>query len=370
MEKTDVVVIGAGVVGLAIARRCAEMGRAVVVVEQHDGFGRETSSRNSEVIHAGLYYPPNSLKAQLCVRGNALLYEACQKQGINYKPLGKIVVASCSDEEPYIEKLYKQGSLSGVQGLQMLTADQITQKQPGVFGTRGLWSPTTGIVDSHGLMKWLEQQAIALGATVAYCCFVKGICKTNAGYEVTVRDTTGEPFALVAPVVINSAGLSSDTIAALAGIDIDTAGYRLHPCKGEYFSVSSRHRNRLNHLVYPAPTRISLGVHAVVRLDGSLKLGPNAYYVDSITDYSVNPAHQQEFFEQAHRYLPFIEYNDLTPDMSGIRPKLQSGTEAFHDFVICQETARGLPGFINLIGMESPALTSCLAIAEYVGNLL
>jgi L-2-hydroxyglutarate oxidase LhgO len=218
-------------------------------------------------------------------------------------------------------------------------------------------------------MQYLEQSALSQGAMIAYNCEVKGITRAGNTFIVTVHDADGEELQLQAAIIINAAGLWSDKIAAAAGIDIDKAGYRLYPCKGEYFSVSAKHRGKLTHLVYPAPTPISLGTHAVLSLDYSFKLGPNAFYVNEI-DYHVNAAHQQDFFHSALKFLPFIELEDLSPDMSGIRPKLQTSKEAFHDFIIREEGERGLPGLVNLIGIESPGLTSFVAIAEEVVKIV
>jgi L-2-hydroxyglutarate oxidase LhgO len=218
-------------------------------------------------------------------------------------------------------------------------------------------------------MKRLEQRATGRGATVAYNCEVIGVSRATDGYEVTVRDADGSPLALACANVVNAAGLSADKVAAMAGIDIEKAGYRIHYCKGEYFSVSTRHRGKLGRLVYPAPTAISLGIHGVLGLDGSLRLGPNAFYVSEI-NYDVDASHRQEFFASAVQLFPFLEENDLAADMAGIRPKLQYGGESFHDFVIRDESDRGLPGFIDLVGMESPGLTSALAIARQVKEMV
>jgi L-2-hydroxyglutarate oxidase LhgO len=369
LESVDIVVIGAGVVGLSIARLLSQRTADLVVVERHDGFGRETSSRNSQVIHAGFYYPQNSLKAQLCVEGNPKLHTWCREQSIPHRKCGKILVANTPDEEKKIHALFMQGQSNGVDGLRLLSRAEVSMLEPDVVAKMGLYSPATGILDSHQLMKSLESSIEQQGATIAYGCTVTGLMKTPDGFSIQIRDADSEPLQISSAVVINAAGLSCDAIAALAGINPDAAGYRIHPCKGEYFRVSGKHRNRLGHLVYPAPTPISLGVHAVLELDGTLRLGPNAFYGDAL-DYDVDPAHRHDFYIEARKYLPFIEESDLWPDQAGIRPKLQGEGESFRDFMIKDETDRGLTGLINLIGIESPGLTACLAIAEKVDTLL
>jgi L-2-hydroxyglutarate oxidase LhgO len=369
MDAVDCLVIGAGVVGLAIARKLSRRFPGLVIVERHDGFGRETSSRNSEVIHAGFYYPENSLKATICVEGNRRIYEWCEREGVPYRRCGKIVVANTEQERRKIQHLHAQGLKNGVEGLRLLTKTEIAAMEPAVLAQEGLYWPTTGIFDTHQFMQSLEHHVLANGATVAYNCTVTGITRIPAGFAVEILDSDGQTMTLQAGLVINAAGLGAEQIASLAGIDPDAAGYRLHPCKGEYFRVSGRHRNRLSHLVYPAPTPISLGVHAVLGLDGGLRLGPNAAYVDAL-DYAVDPAHRHAFFTEARKYLPFVEEEDLSPDQSGIRPKLQAPGEAFHDFVIREEGDRGAPGLIDLIGIESPGLTGSLAIAERVAAMV
>jgi L-2-hydroxyglutarate oxidase LhgO len=229
-------------------------------------------------------------------------------------------------------------------------------------------------------MQYLERKAVDSGTTVSYNCNVTGLEKTGDSYLVRIEESarTGEAVGnteeLRVPIVINSAGLHADQIAAHAGIDIDEAGYRIHLCKGEYFKVSNRHRGKLKRLVYPAPTSISLGAHAALALDGTFKMGPSAFYVDRIDsdkiDYSVNPENRQEFYERSRLFLPFLTREDLTPDMSGVRPKLYGPGEPVADYKMQEESARGLPGLIDLIGMESPGVTACLAIADMVEDMV
>ncbi len=368
MEKTDVVIIGAGVAGLAIAERFSHSGKSIVVVERCDSFGRETSSRNSEVIHAGFYYPPGSLKAGLCVEGNRLLYDFCRGQGIPYRRIGKLLITRSNDEEETVQSLFEQGKKNGVEGLSLLDRQGVVAFEPAVAGNAGMFSQSTGIFDTHAFMRRLEQLALARGVIFAYNCEAIAVTRVSGSYEIGVIDADGLPLSLRCETVINAAGLGADRVAGLAGIDPDAAGYRIRYCKGEYFNVASRHRRKLSHLVYPAPSRISLGIHCVLGLDESVKLGPNAFFVESI-DYAVDAAHRHEFYLAGRTLFPFIEEHDLSPSMAGIRPKLQRTGETFRDFVIQDERDRGFPGFINLVGIESPGLTSSLAIANHVAML-
>jgi L-2-hydroxyglutarate oxidase LhgO len=369
MEKTGIVIIGAGAVGCAAAERLSIDNKDIVAVERHDAFGRETSSRNSEVIHAGFYYPYSSLKAVLCVEGSRLLYEFCAHHGVSLRRCGKLVVARTPDEDDRILRLLKQGAANGVEGLSLVDIGRLGELEPAVKGRIALLSETTGIFDTHSFMKRLEQSATERGATFAYNCEVVAIAHVNGGYEVTVKDVDGSLLTIACDTVINAAGLSADRVAAMAGIDAVKAGYTIRYCKGEYFSVSNRHRGKLSRLVYPAPTQVSLGIHGVLGLDGSMRLGPSAFYVDEL-NYDVNAGNRREFFESARTLFPFLEENDLSPDTAGIRPKLQEAGGPFRDFVIRDESDKGLPGFINLIGIESPGLTSALSIARYVEKLL
>ena len=369
MEKTDIVIIGAGVVGLAIAEHLSGRGREVVVLERHDSFGQETSSRNSEVIHAGFYYPPGSLKARLCVEGNRFLYAFCRDHEVPHRRCGKLLVAQAGKEETKLRELFRQGTDNGVEGLTLIDKKGIAGLESVVAGDFGMLSLSTGILDTHVLMKRLERLTMDHGAIVAYGCEVMALSCVNGGYAMTVRDADGMIMTLQGERVINAAGLSADRIADLAGIDTQRARYGIRYCKGEYFSVSPRHRGKLSHLVYPVPTGVSLGVHGVLSLDGSLKLGPNAFFVDTI-DYGVDAGHRRDFFNAGRLLFPFIEEDDLSPAMAGIRPKLERVGDEFRDFVIREENDSGLPGFFNLVGIESPGLTSALAIARYVGELV
>lgn len=365
-NEVDVVIIGAGVVGLAIAAELSEQGRSVFVFERNSTFGQETSSRNSEVIHAGIYYPEDSLKAKLCVEGNRLLYEICEKHNIPHKRSGKIIVAADEEQIPKLENIYNQAVKNGVDNLELLSRNDIQKIEPNIIGRAGILSPSTGIIDTHSLMSFFHMYSIEHGSEFLFETEVVGLDKINTGWKVSVRDWEGISD-LVAQVVINCAGLNSDTIAELAGVNNDN--YRIYYCKGEYFSLSAKHRGSVNRLVYPTPEQASLGVHVVLSLDGMMRLGPNAHYVDAI-DYKVDKSQQEEFFKSAKRLLPFIEFNDLTPDFAGIRPKLQGPEDLSRDFVICHEVQAGFSGLINLVGIESPGLTASLAIAKEVSSMV
>jgi len=368
LTEIDVAIIGAGVIGLATAGEIAQRKKEVFVFEKNRSFGLETSSRNSEVIHAGIYYPKDSLKTRLCVEGKSLLYELCDRHDIAYKKLGKIIVAASENETTQLEKLYEQGRKNGVEDLMLLSQTELKKLEPNIEARAGLLSPSSGILDSHTLLKFLYSRAREKGAEFVFDTEVVGIERTGAKYRVEIRDREGIS-SFISQVVINAAGLNSDRIAQLAGIDIAKAGYKLHYCKGEYFSLSSKYRNVVNRLIYPTPEQAGQGIHVTLGLDGRARLGPNARYVQTI-DYAVDETQKEAFCNTVKRFLPCIEFEDLEPEFAGIRPKLQGPGEAFQDFVIVHEEKTGFPGLINLIGIESPGLTASLAIARYVGRMV
>jgi L-2-hydroxyglutarate oxidase LhgO len=368
LAEIDVAIIGAGVIGLATAREIAQSEKEVFVFEKNRTFGLETSSRNSEVIHAGIYYPENSLKAKLCVEGKNLLYKLCDKHNIAYKKCGKIIVAASKNETTQLEKLYEQGRKNGVNDLVLLSRTEVKKLEPNIEARAGLLSPSSGILDSYTLLKLLYSQAREKGAEFVFGSEVMGIERAGAKYKVQIKDRD-EISAFVAHVVVNCAGLNSDRIAQLAGIDIAKAGYELHYCKGEYFSLSSKYRNVVSRLIYPTPEQAGHGIHMTLGLDGRVRLGPNAYYVEEV-DYKVNETQKEAFYNSAKRFFPPVEIEDLEPELAGIRPKLQGPGESFRDFVITHEEPAGFTGLINLIGIESPGLTASPAIAKYVGRIV
>lgn len=372
MEKTDCLIIGAGVVGLAVAKELSFNEKDIIIIEKNRSFGQETSSRNSEVIHGGMYYPSGSLKAELCVNGRHLLYQLCNKKKIPYKKIGKLIIAADRDELSALETLLAQGVNNGVEGLQIITEPQIKKLEPEVSGLAALYSPETGIVDSHRLMDYLLMAARDNGVFISYNAEVTAIKNNNDGYKVTIRNN-GEIIEIKALVVINCAGLDADIIAGMVGVDIFKEKYNLHYCKGQYFRVSPEKSKLINHLVYPIalPKSGGLGIHATPDLAGSLRLGPDDNYLDSrIKDYSVNEIKKNVFLNSVAKFLPLLEEADLAPDLSGIRPKLQPKGGEFRDFIIRDETDKGSPGFINLVGIESPGLTASLAIAKMVKNMV
>ncbi len=376
--STDVVVIGAGVVGLAVASRLAVDGREVLVLERNDSFGRETSSRNSEVIHAGLQYPPSSLKARLCVPGNRMLYEICTRGGVPHRNTGKLVIAVEEDEEPGLHDLKATAERNGVEGLRVIGRAEIERMEPHLRAPAALYVPSTGIIDAHSLMAFYAQTAREHGAEIVYRTSASAIERASDGYRVEGVDASGETFSLRAGVVINAAGLWADTVAAMTGIDIDAAGYRQHFCKGDYFSIASGRTGRISRLVYPlaatgaehAGTRI----HLTLDLAGRMRLGPDAVWLpDAWRDdptYRVDASRAELFWRSAQRYLPWLEPTDIAPEGAGVRPRVFGPGEPQRDFIIQHEVERGLPGFVNLIGIESPGLTSSPAIAEHVAALL
>jgi L-2-hydroxyglutarate oxidase LhgO len=368
LAEIDIAIIGAGVIGLATVGEIAQRKKRVFVFEKNHSFGLETSSRNSEVIHAGIYYPKDSLKTRLCVEGKNLLYELCDRHDIACKKLGKIIVAASENETAQIEKLCEQGRKNGVEDLMLLSQTELKKLEPNIEARAGLLSPSSGILDSHILLKFLYSRAREKGAEFAFDTEVVGIEKRGAKYRIEIRDREGIS-AFISRTVINAAGLNSDRIAQLAGIDIANAGYRLHYCKGEYFSLSSKYKNVVKRLIYPTPEPDGYGIHVTVGLDGRVRLGPNARYVEEV-DYRVDETQKEAFYNSIQRFLPNIKFEDLEPEFAGIRPKLQRSGEAFQDFVIAHEEKTGFPGLINLIGIESPGLTASLAIARYVGKMV
>jgi len=368
LAEIGVAIIGAGAIGLATAREIAQGNEEVFVFEKNHTFGLETSSRNSEVIHAGIYYPEDSLKARLCVEGKNLLYELCRKRNIAHKKCGKIIVAADEGEVTWLEELCEQGRKNGVADLVLLSRTEVKKLEPNIEARAGLLSPSSAIFDSHNLLKFVYAQARERGTDFVFETEVIGIERTGAKFKVQIRDRDGISD-VVARVILNCAGLNSGRIAQLAGIDIARAGYRLHYCKGEYFSLDSKYRNLTSRLIYPAPEQAGHGIHWRQTLDGRVLLGPSAHYVEEI-DYSVDGTHKQYFYDSAKRFLPFLQLEDLAPESAGIRPKLQGPGEDFRDFVIAHEEKIGFPGLINLIGIESPGLTAALAIARYVRTMM
>lgn len=369
MEKVNITIIGAGVIGLSVAAELAQKYKDIIVVEKYPSFGQETSSRNSEVIHAGIYYPLDSLKLRTCLEGNRLLYEFCQTHNIPFKRTGKLIVASVKDEEEDLYKLFQRGRENGVKDLEQLTKAKLQALEPHIKAEAGLFSPSTGIFDTHSYMKQLASSFKKDGGDIAYSTELTKITKINEGYELTVTDNGKDSFTFDTRIVINCAGLQSDKVSAMAGLASEE--YRLKYCKGDYFRLAPAKASKISHLVYPVPKPKSggLGIHLTPDLGGSVRLGPDDEYVREI-DYKIDPAKAKGFCDSVNIFFPGIKVDEISPDTSGIRPKLQGPGEDFRDFIIKHEENSGVPGLINLIGIESPGLTGSPAIARLVAGLV
>ncbi len=368
----SIVIIGAGVVGLACAERFSREFNSILVVEKNSRFGKETSSRNSEVIHAGIYYPNGSLKAQLCTNGKRLLYEFCSKNNIPFAKTGKFIVAVNKEDSENLNKIYLNALNNGVDDIYYTSQEKLFKSEPNVKASEAIFSPSTGIIDSHRLMYVLEAKSIANNCDFAYNHQLISIEKIEGGYSLIIK-SNDETFQISTELLINAAGLESDLIANYAGIDIVKEDLNLSWCKGNYFKIGHKSKFAINHLIYPVPPKnySGLGIHVTLDLSGNLRLGPNADYMPCKNkDYSVDENLRDIFFEAAATYIKNINLDDLSPDYSGIRPKLQKSGDPHRDWYIKEETERNLPGLINLIGIESPGLTSCLAIAEYCRKLI
>ena len=365
MESVDSVVVGAGVVGLACARALALAGREVIVLEAESTIGTATSSRNSEVIHAGIYYPRGSLKAALCVAGRRKLYPFLAEHGVPHRRCGKLIVATSPDQISGLKKLQDQGVANGVSDLRMLSASEARALEPALDCVAALESPSTGILDSHGFMLALRGEAEGRGAVMALRSPVLGGRVAGNGVELEVGGA--EPMRLAAGIVVNSAGLAAQDFARrLEGFPADRVPPSYY-CKGNYFSLSGR--SPFTRLIYPAPEAAGLGVHLTLDLAGQARFGPDVEWVEHI-DYDVDPRRAQSFYAAIRRYWPGLRDGTLQPAYSGIRPKIQARGEPSRDFLIEGPRDHGVRGLVNLFGIESPGLTAALAIGEHVGELL
>jgi L-2-hydroxyglutarate oxidase LhgO len=365
----DVAIIGAGAVGLACAAALARSGRSVVVIERHERMATEITSRNSEVIHAGLYYPAGSLKALLCAAGRDALYARCERLRIPHRRLGKLVVATRPEEVGTLESIRERASENGAPDLAIVDRQAVSAMEPAVQALAALHSPATGIVDAMALCRSYAAEAEEHGAAHVFHSEVVEVSPVHGGYRVGVRGPDGDTSHVGCAAVVNAAGLDSDRVAGLAGIDVDARGYRQHPCKGDYFTLAPSAPLALSHLIYPVPAGPGLGVHVTLDLGGRIRFGPDAEYVEEIA-YHVDPAKAESFAREVRRYLPEVKAAWLTPDYAGVRPKLAGSGEGVRDFVVEEESAAGLPAFVNCIGIESPGLTASPAIADRVVQLL
>ncbi|MDA8252372.1 MAG: NAD(P)/FAD-dependent oxidoreductase [Rhodospirillales bacterium] len=364
MDEIGCVVIGAGVVGTAVARALAQAGREVLVLEAAEGIGTGTSSRNSEVIHAGIYYPRDSLMARLCVRGKRLLYDFCRSRGVAFRNCGKLIVATDAAEMAKLDGIRAAAAANGVDDLRLLTAVEARTLEPALACTAALLSPSTGIVDSHGYMLALQGEAGAAGALFAFRAPVTGGRVMPRGVELDVGGA--EPMALRARLVVNAAGLSAPAVASgIVGMPrqmIPTPYY----AKGNYFVLAGR--NPFGRLIYPVPVPGGLGVHLTIDLAGQARFGPDVEWVPA-PDYTVDPARAESFYAAIRRYWPDLADGALQPGYAGVRPKIVPPAIAKQDFVIQGPAAHGVAGLVNLFGIESPGLTAAIALAEAVCEL-
>jgi L-2-hydroxyglutarate oxidase LhgO len=368
MSSYDCLVIGAGVIGLACASRLARMGQRVLVVEEERWIGSHTSSRNSEVIHAGIYYPPDSLKARLCVEGRDLLYRWCEDHHVEHRQIGKLLVAVNPDEVAALDAIQKNAVHSGVDSLQDISAAQLRQMEPAVTGVAALLSVETGIIDSHAYLQSLLGDAQRHGADLALETRVTGL-QLNGDHWLVEGESCGEPFSLDVKRVINAAGLFSSELA----LRIDGLDARHVPktswCRGRYFSYSGR--SPFSRLIYPMPevNTAGLGVHATLDMGGQVRFGPDVAWTDTI-DYRVEEEIKSDFAQAIRRYFPTLDVLRLTPGYCGIRPKLSGPGQPAADFLIQGPETHGQSGLVNLYGIESPGLTASLAIAEHVARVI
>jgi L-2-hydroxyglutarate oxidase LhgO len=364
LETVDCVVVGAGVVGLAVARALALAGREVIVAEAAEGIGTETSSRNSEVIHAGIYYPKGSLMARSCVAGRRLLYAYCAEHGVPHQNCGKLIVATNEAEAGKLAEIKGRAETNGVEGMRLLSAAEATAMERNLRCTAALLSPATGIVDSHSYMLALQGDAEARGAMFAFHSPVKAGRAANDGIDLEVGGA--EPMKLRCRLVVNSAGLHAPALARkIVGMPSDripTAYY----AKGNYFTLTGR--SPFSRLIYPVPVPGGLGVHITVDMGGQAKFGPDVEWIDSI-DYTVDPHRADKFYAAVRRYWPDLKDGALQPGYAGVRPKIVPQGAPAQDFVIQGPADHGVPGLINLFGIESPGLTASLALAEQVRDI-
>ena len=366
----ETVVIGAGAVGLAVAAELARTGQDVLVVERHRSFGTEISSRNSEVIHAGIYYPEGSLRAKLCVQGRELLYVFAQKYDVPVKRCGKLLVATSDAEVAQLAAIEERAVRNGVTDLTRLTTDDVRRLEPEVRCVAATFSPSTGIVDGHALMAAYEARLLDAGGQTAFNSEVVGISRTEGeGFRLSLV-SGGETTKLSCARLVNSAGLGASAIGAmLGGAMPDYEVPRLYPAKGHYFSLATK--APFTHLIYPMPSADALGVHVTLDMAGGARFGPDIHWQDDLDYAFVEPdLRRQQFAREIRRYWPGLPEGALKPDYTGIRPKIYAEGMPPADFAIHGEQQHGIPGFVGLYGIESPGLTASLAIAKHVAVLL
>lgn len=366
MESVECVVVGAGVVGLAVARALALSGREVLVLEAAEGIGTETSSRNSEVIHAGIYYAQGSLMARTCVAGRKKLYAYCAERGVPHRNCGKLIVATNEEEAGRLEAIRARAAANGVDDLRLIPAAEAKAMEPALQCTAALVSPSTGIIDSHGLMLAYQGEAEEHGAMLAFNSPVVGGAVENDG--IVIETGGAEPMQLKARTVVNCAGLAAQSIAAgIQGVKPESVPGCFY-AKGNYFVLGGM-KPPFSRLIYPVPEPGGLGTHVTIDLGGQMRFGPDVEWIERI-DYTVDPARGEKFYAAVRRYWPGLPDGAIQPGYAGIRPKLTPAGGKGDDFVIQGPETHGAPGLINLFGIESPGLTASLAIGEYVADMV
>jgi len=360
-ERIEAVVVGAGVVGLAVARALAMAGREVIVLERHDLIGSETSSRNSEVIHAGIYYPTGSQKALLCVAGKHRLYAYCSERGIAHERCGKLIVATADAQLAELERIQKKAAENGVVDLELWAAARARALEPELACSGALWSPSTGIIDSHGLMLAYQGDLEDHGGMIAFNASLDAAEVTPGGFHLSVGGDA--PMALDCAILVNSAGLDAPDLARrIAGYDRAHAP-EAHYCKGNYYTLKGK--SPFSRLIYPVPEAAGLGVHVTIDLGHQCRFGPDVEWVTGI-DYDVDPKRAEVFYDAVRRYWPKLKDGALEPGYAGIRPKLHPAGQPAADFIIQGPATHAIPGLVHLYGIESPGLTASPAIAEAV----
>jgi len=364
--KVDTIVIGAGIVGLAIAEIISRFGEEAIVLETEDNFGKITSSRKSGVIHAGIYYPKNSLKSKFCVSGNRLLYDYCIKNFIPYINTQKLLVASSLDQIKIIDQIKNQAEKNGVEGIKKISKTEVSNLEPLIYCEEALLVPSSGIVDAVSLMRSLVGRIQDSGSMIAYKSQIKKINFDGNKFALNVMNDS--ETIIECKKLINSAGLfASDvanTIEELKKEFIPKTYY----AKGNYFSINKD--IGIRHLVYPIPNEFSLGIHLTLELDYSVKFGPDFEWIDDPENYIVDTNKKKLFTNEIKKYFPDFDYNSLSPDYAGIRPIIEKKDKSKRDFIIQTDSIHSIPNLINLYGIDSPGLTSSLALAQHVRDLL
>lgn len=360
----DIVIIGAGVIGLAIARRLANKGKEVLILEELREFGRITSSRNSGVIHAGIYYPENSLKAKMCLEGNRFLYDYCHKYSIPHKNTKKILVASSEEQIKIIDDIKLQAEKNGVQHIEKISKSKVSSLEPLVECKEALLIPSSGIIDSYSFMSSLEGQIKDSKGMISYNSKVSKINFDGKSFILKIYDQQNNLTSIASKFIINSSGLYASQVAS----NIEELDKKFIPqtyfAKGNYFSL-----NRdlgIRHLIYPIPEGFGLGIHLTLEMDNTIKFGPDVEWVENINDYEVDSSRKDKFIKEIMKYLPSLDVNLLNSNYSGIRPIMNKKDKTMRDFIINTEKEHNISGLINLYGIESPGLTSSLSLAKYI----